>query len=383
MIDRLSAHLSGVAKPVRRIVGCMTGTSLDGLDAALVEVEGAGLSLSAKFVRGISREIGAARGSLQRLASGEPLCAGEIARAARELSLTHAAAISDLLSGGTADFAAIHGQTIFHKPPLSWQLFNPAVVAAETALPVVSDFRSLDVARGGEGAPITPLADFLIFRSEEDRRAVVNLGGFVNFTDLPAGRTIPGFGEEKLNIWKQEIRGGDVCVCNQLLDRAARLSLGREVDADGDAAMGGNIQQGALVSLFEILSHQATAGKSLGSGDEAFGWLENHLRTLVARDLLRTICAAIAAAVALRLPPDAREVVIAGGGVNNRALRLELEDRAGARICIAEDFGWTGAYREAAAMALLGALAADGFPITLRAVTGAVQESGPACWTLL
>src|SRR4051812_48379747 len=194
----------------RRVVGCMTGTSIDGLDAALVEIEGTGLAMRAKVVRCVSRELGEVGKTLRMIAEQRPMIASEIATAMFTFSLLHAAAIQELLNGERCDLVCVHGQTVFHKPPHSWQLMQPAPIAAAIGCPVVFDLRQADLVRGGQGAPITPIADWLMFRRAGDPMSVVNLGGFCNYTewytDLSAEEELP-------QPWNKglDIRGGDVC----------------------------------------------------------------------------------------------------------------------------------------------------------------------------
>jgi len=362
----------------------MTGTSLDGLDAALVEISGHDYAISAQFIRGITASLGRIGGGLKRMASGEAMTAAEISFLMREFALLHTAAVRELLKGETADLIAIHGQTVYHKPPLSWQLFNPSVPAMETGITVVSDFRSLDIAAGGQGAPITPLADFVFFRSEEARRTVVNLGGFINVTFLPAGREIPA-GEkelERLPRWVNAIRGRDVCACNQLLDAAARIVLNERFDRDGGAGLTGAVDSPALESLVRILQSQAGSKRSLGSGDEGIEWIERFRGGIPPNDLLRTACAGVATSLSETLGTLPGEVIVAGGGAANRALMVEISGRLGTEPKKSGEFVLPGEYREAAGMAALGALAQDGTPITLPAITGAGKGCGPGAWTI-
>ena len=170
---------------VELIAGCMTGTSLDGLDAALVRVSGTDLSMRAEVVRAISRPLGRLARPLRRLAEQHPMTAGEVAVLSRDFALLHVKTLRELLGRERPALVSVHGQTVFHAPPVSWQLMNPAPIVEALDVPVVFDLRAADLARGGEGAPITPLADFVFFRSETRTRMVVNLGGFCNVTLLP------------------------------------------------------------------------------------------------------------------------------------------------------------------------------------------------------
>src|SRR5581483_4376309 len=176
----------------RMIAGAMSGTSADGVDVAVIEVDGTGLAMTGRllsrhhepYVPELRQRIHAIR--LQGGADFHSL--GAIARA---VSLTYASAVfgaldAAALSPGALVAIAAHGQTLYHRPPFTIQWLDPALLAAETGVRVVSDFRRADCAAGGQGAPLVPFADFILFRDKAVDRAVVNIGGIANVTLLPA-----------------------------------------------------------------------------------------------------------------------------------------------------------------------------------------------------
>lgn len=350
----------------RLIAGCMTGTSLDGLDAALIAIEGHGLAMSARFIRAVSRPLGVIAEPLRRLADQQPMTAGDIARASRDFALLHADALRELAGSDKLDLACIHGQTVFHAPPLSWQLFNPFPIARAVTCPIVYDLRSADIAAGGQGAPITPIADYILFGVEP--RTIINLGGFCNVTQLNHldPRDMDWNGHEDA---VQYIKAGDVCSCNQLLDGLARLRLNAPFDPDGENAMKGIWNQPAFDQLRAMLTDQVAHRRSLGTGDELLGRLQQFSAVRTA-DLLRAACEAIADVV---LEHWSGQPILAGGGVKNRALIRAFRDRAqtqGRRLHISDDLGIPASHREAICFAVLGALCQDRTPITLAQVTG-------------
>lgn len=351
----------------RLIVGCMTGTSLDAVDAALVSVNGMGLGMRCSFVGGNTRDLALVRDQLRPLADGVPQSAGDFARAAWELSLAHVDAIKPLVARRSLDLIAVHGQTILHAPPLSTQLIQPAPIVRRFATPVVFDLRAADLAAGGQGAPITPLADYVLFRAN-GRRAVVNLGGFANYTILPAVGVDDDHSHAIANI-----RGGDICACNHLLDEIARRHLNAPFDEDGRTAQRGTKNDALVELLCDRLSAQRAAGRSLGSGDEAWDVLDSVAVTNVA-DLLRSACVAIASVVAVSVG-ECDEVLIAGGATKNLALVEEFSRACSGRVIQTDKCGVPSEYREAVAMAVLGALSADGVPITLPQITGCSQPA--------
>ncbi|MEQ8844132.1 MAG: anhydro-N-acetylmuramic acid kinase [Phycisphaerales bacterium] len=340
----------------------MTGTSLDGLDVALVCIDGAGADIKATLVDAASRSLGDLAPRLRALASNQPHAAIEFAAAARDLAIAHADAIL-ALDGPTIDFAVCHGQTILHRPPLSWQILNPAVVAATIDRPVLSDLRAADLARGGQGAPITPMADAVLFRNAPADSVIVNLGGFCNISVLDAPE-----------------RGGDVCACNHILDGVARRLLNARFDANGDAAASGRVRGDLVARIADALDGQAASGRSLGSGDECDDLLAALAAETTGPDLAASACRAIAERIARST--DGRPLVLAGGGARNRTLVAAIRDAAGGDVRLSDEFGAPVGHREAMGMAVLGALCQDGDSITIPDVTG--RSPGPCVcgsWT--
>ncbi len=354
------------ADRTRLVVGCMTGTSIDALDAAVVRVHGRGLGMRAEFVRAVTAPLGVLREPLRALAEQTPMAAGVIAALAREFSLLHGQVIADALAGEPADLVAVHGQTVFHAPPVSWQLAAPAVIARAVGAPVVFDLRAADLAAGGQGAPITPLADWVFCASLAKPLAIVNLGGFCNITRLE------GDGPET-------IRGADVCACNHVLDTVARRVLGAPFDDGGRAALAGAIDDEALDDLLGVLTAQQGLRRSLGTGDEVMSWVGRHRTRVSGGDLAASACEALGQMVA-RAAQGAERVLLAGGGVRNQALRRAIGSCCSCRVETTDACGLPVEYREAACMAVLGALCEDRTPITLTAVTGAAAPPVSGSW---
>lgn len=363
----------------RLVLGAMTGTSIDGIDLALVEIRGAGLAMRAAFVRGRSAELGSLAPRLRAAAEQRPLAAQEFARLSLEFGELHARELASLAGHDRIDLAAVHGQTVSHAPPASWQLVNPFPIAAALRCPVLHDLRQADLAAGGQGAPITPLADWILFRAER-ARVIVNLGGFANATSLPSSPDAAAASRDphaptptSTHAALALVRGADLCACNHLLDRAARAALGKPFDRDGAVAARGTPDAARAADLESRLDRQRRAGRSLGTGDEIVSWADETCAALAPEHALATTVAGVAAVVGRgirELAPDAEEVLVAGGGARNRTLLLEIARRISRPIAATDSAGIPAEYREAAEMAILGALAADGVPITLPQVTG-------------
>ncbi len=183
---------------VRYIAGAMSGTSADGVDVAITRVTGRGLEMGAGLVkhhhRAYSSEL---RREIFAFRAGEVRedVLSRLTVMGREISLTYAAAVNEALAAAAMNadgLAAVsaHGQTLFHEPPGTIQWFDPSLVAAEVGCAVVSDFRRADLAAGGQGAPLVPFADYLLFRHPTKNRVLLNIGGIANITYLKAGGTI-------------------------------------------------------------------------------------------------------------------------------------------------------------------------------------------------
>jgi anhydro-N-acetylmuramic acid kinase len=356
---------------VRFAAGAMTGTSIDSLDVALVRIKGNGLAMQAHFIRGLSRSLGGLRLRLRALADQQPMSAGEITQLVREFSLLHCDCLRELAQTQPLDLASLHGQTVYHKPPCSWQLINPAIIAHGLKTPVVFDLRAMDLAAGGQGAPITPIADWILL-GRDLPLDVINLGGFCNITHLPPR-------QDHSADALARIGGADVCVCNQLLDTIARTTLGTPCDTDGQTAARGQPDPAALEHLAQFLQHQAAAGRSLGTGDELRSWIATHQQRLAPETLGATACEALGRRIAAAIKSPM--IALAGGGVLNRALTAAIRRHCRGEVLPTDDWGIPCTYREAACFAVLGALCQDRVPITLPQITR-LEEPPPisGCW---
>ena len=388
----------------------MTGTSLDGLDVALTRVTGTGLAMSAELVDTVSVELpDELRATLIRMAGGEAHPPLAYLRAARHLGVVHAQGCARLIArqrgaagdgrgeaagrgakpqaatgGGGAsgrglkvDFVVAHGQTIWHAPDdrLSWQLFDPWPIVRALELPVCYDLRQADLVAGGEGAPITPIADPILYRL--DQALVLNLGGIANMTHWSGPLT--------------SLRGGDLGPCNLLIDPAVRaLFPGQTMDRDGQ--LSGDADADRVLVEVLVNAVQQRRGDAASLGREVFpaSWITDALMRhgvdLPPAVQLASVIAAVAEVMAANVGEltlaggDALRVIGAGGGVKNPRLVREISRCFGTEIVLSEELGIPAEAREAMAFAVLGALSADGVPITLPRVTGATDPGVAGVW---
>jgi anhydro-N-acetylmuramic acid kinase len=355
------------ARPVLAI-GLMSGTSLDGVDAALVRFEG---PTHCHLVHFITRPYGSAeRDRLQSaLTSGGP----------RDLALLHvqiAAWAGETVDALLADarvrasdlgFIAMHGQTIWHEPPVvSWQLGEAAVLAERFGVRVVSNFRARDVAAGGQGAPLVPIADLLLFADAEHPRVLLNLGGMANLSFVPRRSVEEG-------AFAFDTGPGVV-----LVDEVARLvDPGLPFDVDGRLASQGRVQEDLLHRLLADPFFATPPPKSTGRERFGPGVARQIHRDAPGPDGVATAVELTARTVALsiaRWVPGTPEVVGSGGGMRNPVLSGRLGSLLAGRGQVLRRFEecfFSGDAKEAVAFALLGYLTIHGQPGNLPAATGA------------
>ena len=329
-----------------RVVGLMSGTSMDGLDAAVAELEWDGGAVAMSPLRHIERlwpdEV---RARLH--ASLGPTTAGELCELDQLIGQTSAELAAELLP---ADLVVSHGQTVHHwvqngEAKGTLQLGQPAWIVEATGLPVISDVRARDIAAGGHGAPLAGILDDLWLRGEHTR-AALNLGGIANVTIVRRGCPPLAF---------------DTGPANCLLDEAARRATGRPSDEDGRLAARGTPDAALLERLLDDPYYALAPPKSTGREHFCFGGLGD-LPDLAPEDLLATLTELTAITVTDALAPYApTEVVASGGGVRNPVLLAALERRL--PLTLSDDRGLPAQAKEAYLMALIGFLAWHRVPL--------------------
>lgn len=354
-------------------LGLMSGTSADGIDAALVRFEGEGRAPGCRLVHGrtfawdeatrarlVALGQGADNVSLDALGALDATVAQAFAEAA--LALLQDAGVPR----GRVRAIGSHGQTIRHRPhadpPFTWQLGDGNVIAERSGIDTVADFRRRDVAAGGQGAPLMPAFHAALLGSAQEDRAVLNLGGIANFTLLPAGG---------------EVRGFDTGPANALMDAWCERHTGRAYDADGAFASSGQVNAALLARLLAEPWFALPPPKSTGREHFHLDWLQARMDGTVvpAADVQATLLDLTARTVADALQmtqPDTRRVLVCGGGVRNAVLMARLA--AYLPQAIVESTALHGLepdYVEAMGFAWLARETLAGRPGNLPAVTGA------------
>ena len=373
-----------------RVVGLMSGTSVDGIDAALTEVSGEGYRVKADLIRGVtcpySDEV---RSRILALCDNAPTSLAELAELDDAIAHHFVQAIHALDTDlSTVDLIGSHGQTVYHRPPkrkqpekqlgYTLQLGRGDLIAKETSCPTVSNFRVADIALGGQGAPLVPMIDACLLSQPDHDLAVQNIGGIGNVTYLPAQRQAKDAMTPPAGII-----GWDTGPGNALIDWAVtKLSNGlKTYDENGDWAAKGSPHQSLIDAWLQDPFFAAAPPKS--TGRELFGagyaeqcWQMAQAKGLSVEDFLATLSDFTAATIELSyrqfLPQLPAEVLIGGGGSRNRYLMARLQQRIPAsKILSTNSYQLNADYKEAIAFAILAYWRWHRIPGNLISVTGA------------
>ncbi len=364
-------------------IGLMSGTSLDGIDAALIETDGEA------FVRPIAFRgepySDAARAQLAEatrmaLTFDKPRASPPVVAAGELITRAHVFAVHKLLAdAGVAaadvDVIGFHGQTIAHRPDRrwTWQIGDGAAVARATGITTVSDFRSADVAAGGQGAPLLPVYHAALAAGLEGPVAVLNLGGVGNITFIPGGTDMHDSREMSPERAQMMDRDGlvafDTGPANGLIDSWIEAETGARYDAGGALAASGRVDETVLTAMLDHPFFDAPPPKSLDRNDFTI----QPARGLSAADGAATLTAFTAATVAeaLRhLPARPVRLLVAGGGRHNPTMLAMIAARTGLVVEPTDVLGWNGDALEAEGFAYMAVRTLKGLAISFPGTTG-------------
>ena len=362
-----------------RVAGIMSGTSLDGIDVAIVDIQGRRIRPLAFRSSSYPEPV---RKAILGVSNANTATA-EIARVHFLLGQLYASAVQatcrhSRIPPDSIELVGCHGQTIYHQGEKAAFLGRPvattlqvgeaSLIAEQLSVPVVSDFRTRDMAAGGKGAPLVPYVDYLLFRHATKGRVALNIGGIANVTAIPASAQ-PG-----------DVIAFDTGPGNMVIDAlVSELTRGRKrFDRDGAISAGGCLERGLLKRLLADPYYRQRPPKTAGREQYGAAFIRRLKRGMTLKDVIATSTVLTAATIALgvdrfikpRMHVD--EVIASGGGVHNRTLMAYLQAfLPGIRITRTDEFGINPDAKEAVAFAILAYETWHRRPSNLPSATGA------------
>jgi anhydro-N-acetylmuramic acid kinase len=353
-----------------KVIGLISGTSHDGIDACLVDFNSDGYQLHARVLATVGKKYSAElRTRIIAALPPNQTTIEEVCRLDTKIGQEFALVAKELVDvHGQVDLVSSHGQTVYHLVEHdavlgTLQLGQPAWIAASAKASVLSDLRIQDIASGGQGAPVVPILDLLVLGELPGTVGSLNLGGIANITVIQNGKVVTAF---------------DTGTANALIDAIVlKYELHPEgFDRGGAIAAAASINQELLAHLLSDPYYQLAAPKSTGKELFHIRYLEKAISDLgldvSPEDLVATVTELTAQTVSDSvLAHGLDRLVVAGGGVGNQTLVNAIELKTGLKVIQFNDFGIDGDYKEALAMALIGWLSINNHPATLSATTGA------------
>lgn len=375
--------------PERLIAGCMSGTSLDGIDVALVRIGGTGRGITLT-VEAFEERPWPTSIREELLVIADPANGYDPSQALSSalhdrLAQTYAHVITDVARAAgcqVSDLDAVgnHGQTVYHAPEdgLTVQLGSPERMADILGITVVGDFRQADVTLGGEGAPLVPYMDWALFTDDSQHRLLLNLGGIANVTSLPP------------DAQPFDVVAFDTGPANMIVDALASSLLGSSFDENGQVALQGQADEEVLGTLMTHAYFREMPPKSTGRelfGKKMLDWFLSLTSHLAVEDVMATAAAwtarSVADAIQAFVPGNPTTMWVSGGGVHNRAMLNGLRSRLpGLTIESLAAAGFDPNAKEAVCFALLAHEALNGVATGMLSVTGASSRafSGKICF---
>lgn len=345
------------------VVGLMSGTSLDGIDAALVRIEGCGKNTKVNFIKYIKKDMPESiKEEIMNCCDVEKSDVRTICSLNFKLGYILADAVKQVceeanFSISKLDLIGCHGQTIYHIPDKydvfyrsTLQIGEPAVIAYETRTKVVSNFRTMDIAAGGQGAPLVPYTEFILYRSDKNR-LLQNIGGIGNITVLPA------------NCNLEDIYAFDTGPGNMIIDEVVKRLKRIPFDKNGEIAAEGRLNENLINELMNIEYINKIPPKTTGRelfGKEFVDNLINKWGSVKAEDLIYTVTMFTAKSICENyrrfIFPNlkAEEVILGGGGsYNNTLVNMIKKLLPHCKVMLQEDLGYSSDAKEAIAFAIL------------------------------
>jgi anhydro-N-acetylmuramic acid kinase len=341
----------------RAVIGLMSGTSLDGIDVAYIDTDGEGTITPGPWLTDPYDPV--FRERLNGLLDGNAP-SGEVAAVERDMTLLHVSAVRKLINRDPAcrpTLVGLHGHTILHRPEerRTLQIGDPALLARELGLPVVSDFRSADVIAGGQGAPLAPIYHRALVGRADKPVVILNIGGVANLTWV-------GHSDDELLAF-------DAGPGNALLDDWMLRHTGKPCDLGGKLAASGRADDEAVRRFMTHPYFSKSPPKSLDRNE----FLAHMPRGLTAADGAATLAAMTVAAIAhsiTQLPSAPIRVLVTGGGRHNPTLMRGLSAALAMIVAPIEQLGWDGDALEAQAFAYMAVRSIAGLPISFPGTTG-------------
>jgi len=374
------------------VAGVMSGTSADGIDVALVRIAPDKLKPKLTLLAHEGFRFPAAlRRAVLAAMNASATSTAELARLNWRLGIAYAEAVSATIEKHNIkiDLIGCHGQTLFHQPQAktyagrsfacTWQAGEAQVIAGTLGIPVVSNFRPADMIAGGQGAPLVPLLDYVLFAHPKRGRVLQNIGGIANLTAIPAGAA------------SDAVIAFDTGPGNMVIDALAQELFGKPFDRNGASAAQGTVLKQVLERALHDPYFQLRPPRT--AGREQFG-REYAAKLLAAcqrqskkpEDALATATALTAETIAQsykrfvrrKLGNSGVDYIVSGGGARNRTLMAMLARRLepmGCELAVSEDFGMPAEAKEAAAFALLAGQTWQHLPGNVPAATGATRPA--------
>lgn len=354
-------------------IGLMSGTSMDSVDAVLVDFSGQTPELIHTYTHEIPAEL---RTELAAICKPRNKCKLEdVAQLDIKAGLLFAEAANMLIKQSghrkvMINAIGCHGQTIQHQPdvkfPFSIQIGDPNTIAEQTGITTIADFRRRDISAGGQGAPLVPAFHKYLFQTRKFDRVILNIGGMANITILPSN-------------FHQPVTGFDTGPGNILMDEWTRKHLKQPMDKDGVWAASGKIEDVLLEKMMKEKFFSQPPPKSTGRETFNLDWLEKLIKRcrkrFIRKNVQTTLCELSARTIAeaiLQYAPESTEILVCGGGAHNLSLMFRLQALLGSkRLFTTEDYGLDPDWIEAMAFAWLAKQTMEGKPGNIPEVTGA------------